>query len=230
MYNVSSATLTSYTSYSDGDSLDASLPNHLGLPVVKQKKKLAPGMDREKKILSYVRNFLIVLSLSIHSVFEGMAIGLQENVPDVWKLFAAVSIHACAILFCIGTEMIAMGTKRLQIIFYMFTLAFVTPLGVVIGMIITEYVTGQSSTQATVIGLLQGLAGGTLLYITFFEVLDKEKMSRVGMSGLLGCFLIILGFGIMAGLEAAGKANFQGHSLSYDKLHILFNLGKLGLF
>ena len=74
MYNVSSATLTSYTSYSDADSLDASLPNHLGLPVVK-KKKSKLGLDREKKILSYVRNFLIVLSLSIHSVFEGMAIG-----------------------------------------------------------------------------------------------------------------------------------------------------------
>ena len=41
--------------------------------------------------------------------------GLQSNNSDVWKLFAAVSIHATAILFCIGTEMIAMGTKKLQV-------------------------------------------------------------------------------------------------------------------
>ena len=81
VYNVSSATLTSYTSYSDGDSLDASLPNHLGLPVVKQKKsKTSLGTRaREKKILSSIRNFLIVLALSIHSVFEGMAIGKDNN-------------------------------------------------------------------------------------------------------------------------------------------------------
>ena len=87
----------------------------------------------------------------------------------------------------------------------MVTLAFVTPLGVVIGMIITEYVEGTSPAQAYVIGILQGLAGGTLLYITFFEVLDKEKLSKLGISQLFGCFLIILGFGIMAGLEAAGE-------------------------
>jgi hypothetical protein len=51
---------------------------------------------------------------------------------------------------------------------------------------------------------LQGLAGGTLLYITFYEVLDKDKLSKLGMNGLGGCFLLILGFSVMAGLEAAG--------------------------
>ena len=90
----------------------------------------------------------------------------------------------------------------------MVTLAFVTPLGVIIGMVITEYVDGQSATQIFVIGLLQGLAGGTLLYITFFEVLDKEKLSKLGLTSLYGCFLLIIGFGIMAGLEAAGKNTF----------------------
>ena len=29
----------------------------------------------------------------------------------------------------------------------------------------------------------QGLAAGTLLYITFFEVLAKDKLSKYGMSG-----------------------------------------------
>jgi len=48
------------------------------------------------------------------------------------------------------------------------------------------------------------LAGGTLLYITFFEVLEREKLEKIGMTGLMGWFLIILGFGLMAGLEAAG--------------------------
>merc|ERR1712141_752440 len=183
----------------------------MGLPVVKQKhnKKSSTlgNLAREKKILSKIRNFLIVIALSVHSVFEGMAIGLQSNNSDVWKLFAAVSIHACAILFCIGTEMIAMGTKKLQIIFYMITLALVTPLGVIIGMIVTEYVNSDSGLQTLVIGLLQGLAGGTLLYITFYEVLDKEKLAKAGMTGILGCFLLTCGFAFMAALEAAG-----GHS------------------
>ena len=92
-----------------------------------------------------------------------------------------------------------------QIIFYMITLALVTPLGVIIGMIVTEYVNSDSGLQTLVIGLLQGLAGGTLLYITFYEVLDKEKLAKLGMNGLQGCLLLILGFSLMAGLEALGK-------------------------
>jgi hypothetical protein len=33
---------------------------------------------------------------------------------------------------------------------------------------------------------LQGLAGGTLLYITFFEVLSRDKLVKYGMTGILG--------------------------------------------
>ena len=53
--------------------------------------------------------------------------------------------------------------------------------------------------------LIAGLAGGTLLYVTFFEVLEREKLEKVGMTGLLGAFLLIIGFSMMAGLEAVGK-------------------------
>jgi hypothetical protein len=102
VYNVSSATLTSYTSYSDGDSLDASLPNHLGLPVVKQKKsKTSLGTRaREKKILASIRNFLIVLALSIHSVFEGMAIGKDNSFLIFLRFDKFFLISGCVILKC----------------------------------------------------------------------------------------------------------------------------------
>ena len=35
-----------------------------------------------------LRDFFTVLALSIHAIFEGMAIGLQENSADIWILFA----------------------------------------------------------------------------------------------------------------------------------------------
>ena len=79
VYNVSSATLTSYTSYNNdgGDhSLDeASLPNHYGLPAVNSSNNLNNRNDRERQVLFSVRTLLIVLALSVHSIFEGMAIG-----------------------------------------------------------------------------------------------------------------------------------------------------------
>lgn len=45
---------------------------------VKKKKKNKPVLSaeaKEKKIMSSIRSFVIVLALSIHSIFEGMAIG-----------------------------------------------------------------------------------------------------------------------------------------------------------
>ena len=46
--------------------------------------------------------FLLVAALSFHSIFEGMAIGLQSTLNDVWFLFTAVIVHELAIMFCIG--------------------------------------------------------------------------------------------------------------------------------
>ena len=51
---------------------------------------------------------------------QGMAIGLEETDTGVWKLLMAVSIHAVPIVFCVGTDMISSGLKKVkyfQIIF-----------------------------------------------------------------------------------------------------------------
>ena len=53
--------------------------------------------------------------------------------------------------------------------------------------------------------IFQGMAGGTLFYITFFEVLDKDKLNKGGMSGLLGFCFIFAGFAIMAAVNAMGE-------------------------
>ena len=94
MYNVSSATLTSYTTYNGecGEhSLDeASLPNHYGLPAVDADQKTNAKCDRERKVLFSVRNFLIVLALSVHSIFEGMAIGRCDHIITI--LFPALVV------------------------------------------------------------------------------------------------------------------------------------------
>ena len=44
-----------------------------------------------------------MIALSLHSLFEGMAVGLEESSGGVWQLFMAIAIHSTAIVFCIGT-------------------------------------------------------------------------------------------------------------------------------
>ena len=35
-----------------------------------------------------MRDFFTVLALSLHAVFEGLAVGLEDEAKDVWMLFA----------------------------------------------------------------------------------------------------------------------------------------------
>ena len=103
--------------------------------------------------------------------------------------------------------MISSGVKKTRILIYMIILSINTPIGILIGILVTAHMETASGEHILVIGVLQGLAAGTLLYITFFEVLARDKLTKYGMSGLVAALAIMAGFTLMAGMESAG-----GHS------------------
>jgi zinc transporter ZupT len=47
----------------------------------------------EQEPTSHLRSVLLLATLSIHSVFEGLAIGLQTNIDSVLDIFIAVMTH-----------------------------------------------------------------------------------------------------------------------------------------
>lgn len=57
----------------------------------------------------------------------------------------------------------------------------------------------HTSAKSFAIVFLEGLSAGTILYITFFEVLSREKERRVYILKRAVCLGI--GFSLMAGLE-----------------------------
>ncbi|XP_017772306.1 PREDICTED: zinc transporter ZIP3-like [Nicrophorus vespilloides] len=146
-----------------------------------------------------IRGILIVLALSLHAFFEGLAIGLQTSISNIWYLFLAISIHSATILFCIGLELLLANTKIRTIIVHVSILSITSPLGVFFGLLITLNADMNTKAKTIWVMLIEGLSAGTILYITFFEVLNREKERRVYRMSR-ACF-IILGFGLMACLE-----------------------------
>ena len=71
-----------------------------------------------------------------------------------------------------------------------------------IGIIITSN-SGTGSTYFLVVAVLQGLAGGTIIYVVVFEVLERERSKNV--SGLAQLFFVILGFCVLMSIEILGK-------------------------
>lgn len=135
-----------------------------------------------------LRGLLIVLALSVHELFEGLAVGLESGAATVWYMFGAVSAHKFVIAFCIGVELVT-SLKAKLVVIYVFTFAVVSPLGIGIGIIVTN---AEQDSTALVSVILQGLATGTLLYVVFFEILQADKKS-----GLKQYFSIFVGFIIM---------------------------------
>ncbi len=164
---------------------------------------LALSAEEQKSVTAAIRGFLLVAALSFHSIFEGMAIGLQPTQSDVWFLFTAVIVHELAIMFCIGMEMLASKLRVLLYVIYMVELGLITSVGVGVGILVTEYVHDPSATHLLVIAILQGVAAGTLLYVTFFEILERER-HKPG-NGLEKLFAILAGFLALTALEVFSK-------------------------
>lgn len=141
-----------------------------------------------------MRGLLVVLALSIHELFEGLAVGLQSSATNVWYMFAAVAAHKLILSFCVGVELVITKTKVWLALIYVLTFAIVSPIGIGIGILLSDNDT--SSMEITAV-LLQGLAAGTLLYVIFFEILSKHGRA----SGLLQYFMVLVGFSIMFGFQ-----------------------------
>ena len=67
------------------------------------------GNDVNSSFEAGLRGFLVVLALSLHAIFEGIALGLTATEKSVWVLFFAVASHKFVIAFCVGMQFVASG-------------------------------------------------------------------------------------------------------------------------
>ena len=161
-----------------------------------------PDFDKDDSVVTSVRGLLVVLALSVHELFEGLAIGLQTSTSYVWYMLGAVSAHKLVIAFCVGIELVSCKTKLVLTLVYISTFALVSPIGIGIGIALSETDDGGGDSDVANV-ILQGLATGTLLYVIFFEILQKQHNSKE--SGLKQLLSIGVGFGLMFGLLIAGE-------------------------
>ena len=72
----------------------------------------------------------------------------------------------------------------------MMTFCLISPVGAAIGIALSETATTEASLQTSFVSILQGLATGTLLYVAFFEVIEKERMKKTSGLLIVSCKLL----------------------------------------
>ncbi|XP_063328618.1 zinc transporter ZIP1 [Pelmatolapia mariae] len=148
---------------------------------------------------SSFRSFMLFLSLSLHSVFEGLAIGLQSTDSKVLEICIAILVHKSIIVFSLSVKLVQSTVHPLWVAAYIAVFALMSPLGIAIGIGVME---AQLTAGPLIQAVLEGLAAGTFVYITFLEILPHELNSPGNQ--LLKVMFILFGFTIMAGLTFLG--------------------------
>ncbi|NWH78239.1 S39A3 protein, partial [Piaya cayana] len=137
----------------------------------------------------------LVFALCTHSIFEGLALGLQEEGGKVVSLFLGVAVHETLVAVALGISMAKASLPLKDAGKVAVTVSLMIPLGISIGMGIESTQNAASSITSL---LLQGMAGGTFLFITFFEILAKELEDK--SNRLLKVLFLVLGYAALAGL------------------------------
>ncbi|XP_071342763.1 zinc transporter ZIP3-like [Trachinotus anak] len=135
----------------------------------------------------------LVLALSAHSVFEGLALGLQEDGAKLGGLFLGVAVHETLAAVALGVSVAKASLGMKDAAKLGVTVSLMIPLGMLVGMGIES---AQTLAGGVVSVVLQGLAAGTFLFVTFFEILSRELDDK--QDRLLKVLFLILGYAALA--------------------------------
>ncbi|CAH2294799.1 zinc transporter ZIP2 [Pelobates cultripes] len=139
------------------------------------------------------RSLILFCSLSIHSVFEGLAIGLQSSYSSALEISIAVLIHKGIIVFSLSLKLLQSLSQRTWLVVYIVVFSLMSPIGITIGIIVTLE---KSAIVTMVQAILGGIASGTFVYVTFLEILPQEL--NTSDKPLLKVLFIVIGFTVMA--------------------------------
>ncbi|MED6235097.1 hypothetical protein ATANTOWER_015752 [Ataeniobius toweri] len=145
---------------------------------------------------SALRAFILVFSLSLHSVFEGLAVGLLEEGKEVLEICLALLIHKSIISFSLSVALSQGRLRRSVVSGCLLMFAIMSPLGIALGVGLSETKTSPQHQLARC--TLEGLAAGTFIYITFMEILPHELASARGRIPKVA--MMLLGFAIVTGV------------------------------
>ncbi|KAK4289042.1 hypothetical protein Pmani_037973 [Petrolisthes manimaculis] len=115
---------------------------------------------------------MFLVALGTHSVFEGVAVGLQTKADKVLEFAVAVLVHELVMAFTFGLEVSSNEVlSRCKKVTYILLFTSTIPLGIAVGVGLQN---APSANREIVSAVLEAFATGIFIHIIFIEVLAKE--------------------------------------------------------
>lgn len=138
--------------------------------------------------------YVLTLVLSVHSIIAGIALGSEKAMGMAVVILIAVLAHKGSAAFALGVSLFRGGVPKTRSMAIVAFFSFMTPLGIVIGAVMTALMTGTSEQVVTCV--FDALAAGTFLYVAVIDIIEEE-FSRPEYRRLK-FNLLVAGLGCMA--------------------------------
>ncbi|AJI74230.1 ZIP Zinc transporter family protein [Francisella philomiragia subsp. philomiragia ATCC 25015] len=135
---------------------------------------------------------MATIMLSIHSFFEGAALGLSEELSVALVIFLAIIAHKWAASFALAISINKTSLRFLARLILFIIFVFMTPLGILFGQAAHNYVSNPFVEPT-----FTAIAAGTFIYMGTLHGLDRSVLIKDCCNTKQYSFVII-GFSIMA--------------------------------
>ncbi len=120
------------------------------------------GTATEAELSSPLIPIIMTVMIAIPSFFLGAALGVSDT-PAAILIFIAILVHKGSAGFALALKMVRSTLSRSQTFAIFSLFAFATPLGIIVGEEIHQYLAGHL--MFVVKGTIHSLAAGTFLYM-----------------------------------------------------------------
>jgi zinc transporter 1/2/3 len=151
--------------------------------------------------------YLLLMALGIHSVFEGIALGLAGETAEVTALFIAIVAHKLPESFGLSTAFTKAHTAQRKAVGMAGLFSLLSPLGILTGIMLIEQ--GSVGDQGSAV--LIALTTGMFLYVCTTEIIPEEF--EQGHYKWLKFLCLIVGMSFMAVMTLATS---HSHDSSHD--------------
>jgi solute carrier family 39 (zinc transporter), member 1/2/3 len=132
-------------------------------------------------------SFVLLIALSTHALFEGIALGLTKDLAPSLNIILALCIHKTAASMSLGISISKNFTeddirKGLTLLL---TFALATPIGIALGLLLAD-------TNEMIEIVFSSFAAGTFIYIAASEVI-VEEFSIPGRKKWLQMVMFLMG-------------------------------------
>lgn len=119
---------------------------------------------------SLLHSIILVITLGLHTLFEGMAIGLVSNVDLLATLVIAVMVHEICCAVALGVNLGQQKIKMAAAVSVCIVFSLMMPFGIGLGLALGQI---QGFTGLLLTAILQGIATGTFIYVLFMEIIPS---------------------------------------------------------